>query len=96
MPNSVPISLVVVPLSEPPKVDLRARFSHEASPRRIEEQLLAAIRVPTHYPPSVSLEEVDEEGVVLRVSATPLRPDDGSQLAEEVLGALRPAHARSG
>jgi small-conductance mechanosensitive channel len=96
VPNSVMISLVVVPLREPAKVDLRARFSHEASPRRIEEQLLAAIRVPTRYPPNVSLEEVDEEGVVLRVSATPLRPDDGSQLAEEVLGALKPAHARNG
>lgn len=96
VPNSVLISLVVVPLREPPKVDLKARFSHEASPRRVEEQLLAAIRVPTRYPPSVSLEEVDEEGVVLRVSATPLRPDDGSQLAEEVLAALKPAHAQSG
>lgn len=96
VPNSVLISLVVVPLREPPKVDLKARFSHEASPRRIEEQLLAAIRVPTRYPPNVSLEEVDEDGVVLRVSATPLRPDDGSQLAEEVLAALKPAHARSG
>lgn len=96
VPNSVLISLVVVPLREPPKVDLKARFSHEASPRRIEEQLLAAVRVPTRYPPNVSLEEVDEDGVVLRVSATPLRPDDGSQLAEEVLAALKPAHARSG
>jgi small conductance mechanosensitive channel len=95
VPNSVLISLVVVPLREPPKVDLTARFSHEASPRRIEEQLLAAIRVPTRYPPSVSLEEVDEESVVLRVSATPLRPEDGSQLAEEVLGALKPAGARN-
>ncbi len=95
VPNSVLISLVVVPLREPPKVDLKARFSHAASPRRIEEQLLAAIRVPTRYPPSVSLEEVDEESVVLRVSATPLRPEDGSQLAEEVLGALTPAGARN-
>lgn len=96
VPNSVLITLVVVPLREPPKVDLKARFSLEASPRRIEEQLLAAIRVPTRYPPSVSLEEVDEDGVVVRVSATPLRPDDGSQLAKEVLAALKPAHARSG
>lgn len=95
VPNSVLISLVVVPLREPPKVDFKARFSLEASPRLIEEQLLAAIRVPTRYPPNVSLEEVDEEGVVLRVSATPLRPDDGSQLAEEVLAALKPAPARS-
>jgi hypothetical protein len=83
------VSLVVVPLREPPKVDLKARFSHAASPRRIEEQLLAAIRVPTRYPPNVSLEEVDEESVVLRISATPLHPADGSQLAEEVLEALR-------
>jgi small conductance mechanosensitive channel len=89
VPNSVLISLVVVPLREPPKVDFRARFSREASPRRVEEQLLSAIRVPTRYPPNVTLEEVDENGVVLRVSATPLRPDDGSQLAEEVLEAVR-------
>lgn len=31
-----------------------------------------------------------------QVSATPLRPDDGSQLAEKVLGALKPAHPQSG
>ncbi len=89
VPNSVLISLVVVPLREPPKVDFRARFSHVASPRRVEEQLVSSIRVPTRYPPSVTLEEVDENGVVLRVSATPLRPGDGSQLAEEVLEAVR-------
>jgi small-conductance mechanosensitive channel len=88
VPNSVLISLVVVPLREPARVDFRARFARGASPRRIEERLLAAIKVPTRYPPSVSLEEVDEEGVVLRVSATPLRPDDGPQLTEEVLEAL--------
>lgn len=89
VPNSVLISLVVVPLREPPKVDFRARFSHEASPRRVEERLLTAIQVPTRYPPNVALEEVDEDGVVLRISATPLRPDDGSQLAEEALDAVR-------
>jgi len=89
VPNSVLISLVVVPLREPPKVNVRARFSPEASPQRIEEQLLSSIRIPTRNPPDVALEEVDEDGVVLRISATPLRPDDGSQLAEEVLDALR-------
>jgi small-conductance mechanosensitive channel len=91
VPNSVLISLVVVPLREPPKVNVRAHFSAEASPRRIEEQLLSSIRIPTRNAPDVALEEVDEDGVVLRISATPLRPDDGSQLAEEVLDALRRA-----
>jgi small conductance mechanosensitive channel len=91
VPNNVLLSLVIVPLREPDKVDLRARFPSGSSPRRIEERLLKAITVPTRYRPSVSLEELDADGVVLRVNATPLRAEDGSQLAEEVLEALRDA-----
>src|SRR3954470_15365990 len=98
VPNSVLINLVVVPLREPDRVDVRARFDSDASPRRGQERLLRAITVPTRYRPSVSLEEVDRDGVVLRVNATPLRPEDGSKLADEVLEALRreePAEAPS-
>lgn len=89
IPNSVLINLAIVPLREPDKIDLRARFGVGASPRQIEERLLAGVNVPTRYAPHVTLEEVDEEGVVLRVNATPLRPGDSSRLAEEVLTALR-------
>ncbi|HEV7562695.1 MAG TPA: mechanosensitive ion channel family protein [Solirubrobacterales bacterium] len=89
VPNNVLLSLVVVPLREPDKVDVRARFPLDASPQQVEQRLLRAITVPTRYRPSVSLEEIDNDGVVLRINATPLRPEDGSQLAEEVLEALR-------
>jgi small-conductance mechanosensitive channel len=89
VPNNVLLSLVVVPLREPDKVEVRVRFPVQANPREIEEKLLQAITVPTRYKPSVSLEELDGDGVVFRVNATPLRPEDGSQLAEEVLEALR-------
>lgn len=89
VPNNVLLSLVVVPLREPDKVDVRVRFPAQASPREIEERLLQAITVPTRYKPSVSLEELDGDDVVFRVNATPLRPEDGSQLADEVLDALR-------
>jgi small conductance mechanosensitive channel len=89
VPNNVLLSLVVVPLREPDKVDVRVRFPAQASPREIEQRLLQAITVPTRYKPSVSLEELDGDAVVFRVSATPLRSEDGSQLAEEVLEALR-------
>ena len=89
VPNSVLIDLVVVPLREPEKIDLRARFPREISPKQIEDRLLEAITVRTRYPPSVSLEELDAAGVVLRVLATPLRPEEGSRLADEVLAALR-------
>jgi len=70
IPNSVMISLAVVPLREPDRVDLKARFSREASPRLVEERLLESVDTPTRYPPSVALEEVDEDGVVLRIGAT--------------------------
>jgi small conductance mechanosensitive channel len=89
VPNNVLLQLVVVPLREPEKVELRARFPLDASPRQVEQRLLRAITVPTRYPPSVSLEEMDSEGVVFRIDATPLRAEDGSKLAEEVLEALR-------
>jgi small conductance mechanosensitive channel len=89
VPNNVLLGLVVVPLREPDKVDVRARFPSNASPQRIEQRLLRAITVPTRYRPNVALEEIDQDGVVLRVNATPLRPEDGSRLAEEVLEALR-------
>ena len=89
VPNSVLVNLVVVPLREPEKVDLRARFSTSASPKAIEERLLDSISIPTRYAPNVSLEELDSDGTVFRITATPLRPEDGSQLAEEVLQALR-------
>ena len=89
VPNSVLVNLVVVPLREPEKIDLRARFSRDASPKRIEERLLEAVTVPTRYPPSVMLEELVADGVVLRILATPLRPEEGSKLADQVLDALR-------
>jgi small-conductance mechanosensitive channel len=93
VPNSVLLSLVVVPLREPDRVDVRVRFSGDASPRRVEEKLRQAVSTPTRYPPHVGLEEIDEDGVLLRVNATPLRPGDGSQLTEEILGAVRQVSA---
>jgi small conductance mechanosensitive channel len=93
VPNSVLINLVVVPLREPEKIDLRARFSGDVSPKQIEDRLLDAISVPTRYPPSVTLEELDADSVVLRIMATPLRPEEGSRLADEVLAALREVRA---
>ena len=89
VPNSVLLNLVVVPLREPEKVDVRVRIEGEASPREVEERLLRTITVPTRYRPGVSLEQLDPDGVVLRVNATPLRAEDGAQLTDEVLAALR-------
>jgi small conductance mechanosensitive channel len=89
IPNNMLLNLAVVPLREPQKVDVKVRFPRQAGPREVEQQLLRAITVPTRYRPSVSLEEIEPDSVVLRIAATPLRSEDGPQLADEVLGALR-------
>jgi small conductance mechanosensitive channel len=89
IPNNVLLNVAVVPLREPEKVDVKVRFPRHASPREIEGQLLRTITVPTRYRPEVRLEEVDHDSVVLRIEATPLRTEDGAQLADEVLEALR-------
>ena len=51
-------------------------------------RVLRTITVPTRYRPAVSLEEIEPDCVIMRINATPLRSEDGSQLAEEVLEAL--------
>ncbi len=89
IPNNVLLMLAVVPLREPEKVDVKVRFPRHASPREVEQQLLQSITVPTRYRPSVSLEEIEPDSVIFRIDATPLRAEDGSKLAEEVLEALR-------
>jgi len=89
IPNNMLLNLAVVPIREPEKVDVKVRFPRHASPREVEQQLLRAITVPTRYRPSVSLEEIEPDSVLLRITATPLRSEDGPQLADEVLEALR-------
>jgi small-conductance mechanosensitive channel len=89
IPNNMLLNLAVVPLREPEKVDVKVRFPRQASPREVEQLLLRSITVPTRYRPSVSLEEIEPDSVVLRIAATPLRSEDGPQLADEVLEALR-------
>jgi hypothetical protein len=38
--------------------------------------------------PTIALEEVDADEVVVRIQATPLADTDGPQLADEVLAAI--------
>ena len=89
IPNNVLLQLAVVPLREPSRVDLRARFDASVSPVQIQERLDKSISVPTRYPPQIELEEVDRDEVVLRITATPDHAGDGAKLAEEVLAVAR-------
>ena len=89
VPNSVLLQCAVIPLREPARVDVRARFDAGVSPSRVQEELSRTVSVPTRYPPQITLEEIDRDQVVLRIAATPDKPSDGALLAEQILAAAR-------
>jgi small conductance mechanosensitive channel len=89
VPNAVVLGVAVVPLREPDSVDVRARLRPDVTPREVEELIREAVETPMRGRPRVVLEELDADGVVVRVSATPMTPADGPQLASEVLRAIK-------
>jgi small conductance mechanosensitive channel len=91
VPNGVLLQCAVTPLREPERVEFRARFGADTSPREVQDRLEESISVPLRYPPHIAVEELDHDEVVVRVVSTPLDPGDGAKLAEEVLEAVRPA-----
>ena len=91
IPNGVIIQSAVTPLREPERVELRARFGAETTPREVQQQLERDISVPLRYPPHIAVEEFDRDVVVVRIVSTPMNPADGAQLAEQVLAGVRTA-----
>jgi small conductance mechanosensitive channel len=89
VPNNTVIQIAIVPIREPERVELRARFDSRVTPGEVQSMIERAITVPTRYPPDVTLEELDREEVVVKIAATPQSPADGAQLASEVQRAVR-------
>jgi small conductance mechanosensitive channel len=89
VPNGNVIQAAIAPLREPERVELRARFDARVAPREVQEMLEQAITTPTRRPPDVTLEELDRDDVIVRITATPQNPADGAMLAAEVLDAVR-------
>jgi small conductance mechanosensitive channel len=90
VPNSVLINSAVVPLREPSGVDLRARLRPGVTPVDIQELLQERVEAPVRDSFRISLEELDGDGVVIRIVATPERPADGPRLSSEVVEAIAP------
>jgi small-conductance mechanosensitive channel len=87
VPNSVVLNIAVSPLREPEGVNLRARLRPGVTPRDLQA-LLQEITTPMRDDPRITLEEVDGEEVVVRISATPSASSDGPQLATELLAVV--------
>jgi small-conductance mechanosensitive channel len=88
IPNTQVLAAVVVPLREPDGVDVKVRLSSGIRPSQVQAILDQEVSTPTRNGTSVLLEEVDGDDVVVRVQATPESPDDGAQLADEIMVAL--------
>jgi small-conductance mechanosensitive channel len=89
VPNGVLLQCAVTPLREPERVEFRARFSADTSPREVQQMIENAITVPLRYPPHIAVEELDRDQVIVRIVTTPMNPRDGATLAEQVLTGLR-------
>jgi len=96
VPNSVVLNVAIVPLREPDGIDLRARLRAGLTPADVQELLQEAVRTPMRDTPQITLEELDGDEVVVRISATPERPADGARLASEVLDVVASQTARAG
>ena len=101
VPNSTVLMSAIVPLKEPTAVDLRARLRPEIKPSELQRLLEQNVSIQTRDAPNIAVEEVDDEEVIMRVTATPERHEDGPRLADEVLAAIgevtshHPQHAGS-
>ena len=88
VPNNVVLSAAVVPLREPASVDLRARLRPDVKPSDVQAMLEQSLSTPVRGEPTIALEEIDADEVVVRIQATPMADADGPRLADEVLAAV--------
>jgi small conductance mechanosensitive channel len=88
IPNTVVLSATVMPLREPNPVDVKVTLNSGVSLTHVQAILDTNISVDTRSAPSVLLEAIDGNSVVVRVRAIPERSSDGARLADQVIAAL--------
>jgi small conductance mechanosensitive channel len=85
VPNSVVLNVAVLPVREPEAVNLRARLRPGMTPVDLQELLEKSLETPLRDVPRITLEELDGDEVVVRISATPRVAAEGRHLASELL-----------
>ena len=88
IPNNVVLAAAVVPLREPQAVDVKVRLTTGIRPSQVQALLDANVATETRSAPTVVLEEINGDEVVVRVRAIPDRRSEGAQLADEIIAVL--------
>jgi len=94
IPNSIVLSAAIIPLREPAGVDLRVRLRPGITPVDVQTVMRERVTTPIRGEPRVTLEELDDDEIIVRVAATPQEAGDGSALASELLSAIGPLTQR--
>ena len=94
VPNNVVLSVAIIPLREPAGVDVRVRLRPGVTPIDVQEVLTSGVSTPMRSEPRVTLEELDDDEIIVRVAAAPQTAADGPALASEVLTAIAPLTQR--
>ena len=89
IPNNVIMMLAVIPITEPERVELKARFNAQVTPQKLQRMIEKAVTIPLRSKPEVRLEELHGDEVTVTILAVPLNPADGPKLATDVLDAVR-------
>ena len=88
IPNTLVLSAAILPLREPEAVNVRVTIASRIRPSHVQAILDANVSTPARKGPSVLLEEIQGDQIVVRVQATPERHNDGARLADDIIAAL--------
>jgi small-conductance mechanosensitive channel len=88
VPNSAVLNAAIIPVREPDAVDFQARLRQGVLPSDVQRLLDETVTVPTRHRPHIDLQGVDDDEVLVRISAVPVDSEDGWRLADEVLAAV--------
>jgi small conductance mechanosensitive channel len=88
VPNAVALACAIIPLREPTAVAFTARLRPDARPSDVQRLLDRTVTVDTRERPDISLVELDDTELVVRITAVPLNDEDGPRLADEILASV--------
>ena len=88
LPNAAALGSAVQPLREPAKVDFTARLRPGVRVSDVQRLLEILVDVPPASRRRSTSRAVDDNEVVVRITATPVDPEDGWRLADQVLAAI--------